>query len=64
MAAHVVAWVLTTDQKAVHMLNVDWQLLPAINFAFVQAVQAAVIHNVVESADTLVGFSVKATVQL
>jgi hypothetical protein len=63
VVAHVAAWDLTTDQKAVHTLNVDWQLLPAINFASVLAVQAAVIHNVAESVDTLVGFSVKATVQ-
>jgi hypothetical protein len=54
-AAHVAVWVITTDQKAVHTLNADWQLQQDKVFAFAQAAQAAVHNLVVEHADSLVG---------
>jgi steroid 5-alpha reductase family enzyme len=55
VVVHVAAWLITTDQKAAHTLNADWQLLPGKVFAFAQAAQDAVHNLVVEHADSLVG---------
>jgi hypothetical protein len=60
--AHVAAWVITTDQKAVHTPNVDWQSQQEINFVFVLAAQAVARNLVAEHVDSLVGCDVKATV--
>jgi hypothetical protein len=54
-AAHVAAWVITTDQKAVHTPNVDWQSQQEINFVFVLAARAVARNLVAEHADSLVG---------
>ena len=61
MAVHVAAWVITTDQKVVHTLNVEYQSPLALNFVSVLAARAVVIHNAAESVDTLAGWFVKAT---
>jgi hypothetical protein len=52
---HVAARVITTDQKAAGIQNVDWQSQQDKVFAFVQAAQAVARNLVAEHADSLVG---------